>query len=166
MAQPSPPLIQRIALVIGLLWLEDNGALGAAAESKTLDWSIDSPSCEAAPKSFPAIAIHLRNRTAWVATVRVHFELGAPLRGLDGNDLTVEVPAGAERTKLYTLYVPPDAPGGSEIPVRAQAQDGSVCQTRVRIKAAAGGKATVDSVANRFLHSGEKTCYKIKVANT
>ncbi len=166
MAQPSPPLIQRIALVIGLLWLADHGALGAAAEPKALDWSIDSPSLEAAPKSFPVIAIHLRNRTAWSATVRVHFELGAPLRALDRSDFTVELPAGAERTKLYTLYVPPEAAGGSEIPVRAQAQDGSVCETRIRIKAAAGGKATADAVATRFLHPGEKASYQVKIANT
>ena len=166
MALLSPPLIQRISLAIALLWLASNETVDAGAEPKALEWSISSPSFEAAPKSFPAIAVHLHNRTPWLANVRIHFELGAPLRALDGSDLTVELPAGAERTKLYTLYIPPDAPGGREIRVRAEAQDGSVSVTSVRIKAAAGGKATSASVGTKFLHPGEKASYQVKVANT
>jgi hypothetical protein len=163
---PSPPLVQRIALAIGLLFV--SGPLttaNAEANANGIAWSIDTPSFEASPRSFPAIAIHLQNRTASPQTLHLHFDLW-PLRSLTDGDLEIAVGASETKTVLYTLYVPPETPGGSDVPLRASADDGEVHATSIRIKAVANCKATGDTVDTRFLRPGEKAAYKIKIVNT
>src|ERR1044072_1885227 len=166
MWQPSPPLVPRIAFAIALLfaggWPE---RAHAGANANGLAWSLETPALEAGPRSFPAIAIHLQNRSASSQTLRLHFDLG-PLRSLTGKDLEIAVGASETKTVLYTVYVPPEAPGGGDVPLRARADDGEVHETSIRIKALANCKATGDTVDTRFLRPGEKAAYKIKIVNT
>jgi hypothetical protein len=164
MSHPSPWRWQRIALAVSLLLVTSLEAVDAEVKSDSVEWSVSTPPVEAGPRTFPAVAIHLQNRTALSQTLRLHFNVG-PLRSLSGKDLEVEVRASEEKTVLYTLYVPPEAAGGSDIPLSARADDGTVRATSIRIKAAASCKATADSVETRFLHPGEKASYKIKIVN-
>jgi uncharacterized repeat protein (TIGR01451 family) len=130
-----------------------------------IEWSLSAPPSEADPKSFPAVAIHLRNETTSPQTLHLHFDLG-PLRSLSGPELEVALEASEEKTVLYTLHVPPEAPGGSAIPLRARANDGTEHGTSIRIKAVPNCKATAESVDTRFVRPGEKAAYKVKIVNT
>jgi SdrD B-like domain len=165
MSRPSPPRIEPLALAaLLLLLLAIPAALRAEMTSGEIEWSINTPLISVAPKSFPTIAVHLRNSTAAPVTRRLHFKLGM-LRSLNGDDLDLSVPANEERTILYTVYVPPEAIGGSEIKVIAQAEDGTTRETQVRIDSVLNYKATTDSTATRFLRPGEKTSYNLTITN-
>ena len=165
MSQPSPPLAERLMLTISMLLLASTAARGAEVERKAIEWTISTPQVSAQPKSFPAIAIHIRNSTDTPITRRFHFELGA-LRSLNGADFTVSVPANEERTTLCTLYVPPETIGGSEIRVTAKADDGTIRETHLQIRSLPNYKAVADSVETQFRHLGEKASYKLTITNT
>jgi hypothetical protein len=165
MWQPSPQPMQRIALATSLLLLTSLTSARAKVKSDGIEWSLSTPAFEADPRSFPTIAIHMQNRTTSSQTLHLHFDLG-PLRSLGSRDLEVAVRASEKKTVLYTLYVPPEAAGGSDVPLRARADDGTVHETSIRIKAVANCKATADSVDTRFLLPSEKAAYKIKIVNT
>lgn len=170
MWKPSPPLPQRIALATSLLWLTSLTVARAEVDvgkqlPSGVEWSLSIPPLEADPRSFPALAIHLENQTTSPQKLRLHFDLG-PLRSLSGGDLEVALRANEKKTVLYTLYIPPEATGGSEIALRARAGDGMVQETSIRIKAVANCKATADSINTRFLRPGEKAVYKLKIVNT
>ena len=162
---PSLPLLRRAALVISLFSLTYPEAVRADMNPGDIEWSLSAPPAEADPKSFPAVAIHLRNQTTSAQTLRLHFDLG-PLRSLGGPDLEVALEASEEKTVLYTLHVPPETPGGSDIPLRARANDGTERGTSIRIKAVPDCKATAESVDTRFVRPGEKAAYKVKIVNT
>ena len=162
---PSLPLLRRAALAISLFSLTNPDAARADMNPGSIEWSLSAPPLEADPKSFPAVAIHLRNQTTSAQTLRLHFDLG-PLRSLGGPDLEVALEASEEKTVLYTLHVPPEAPGGSDIPLRARANDGTERGTSIRIKAVPDCKATAESVDTRFVRPGEKAAYKVKIVNT
>jgi hypothetical protein len=168
MWQPSPPLAQRIALAISLLLLISFEGVAQSLRKDLapgVEWSLSTPAFEAEPRSFPAVAIHLRNETSSAQTLSLHFNLGI-LGSLGGPNLAVALGAREEKTVLYTLHIPPEATGGSSIPLRAVAGDETVRETSVCIKAVANGKATGDPVDKRFLHPGEKATYKVKIVNT
>ena len=162
---PSPPRKKRSALILSLLLLTSFGGVHAEVKSDGIEWSLSTPPAEAGPRSFPALAIHLENHGAASQTLRLRFSTG-PLRCLSGKDLEIALPGNASKTVLHTLYVPPEATGGSDVLVSARAGDGTARTTRLHIKAVASSKATADSVDTRFLHPGERASYKIKIANT
>ncbi|MBA3832127.1 MAG: hypothetical protein H0X34_09580 [Chthoniobacterales bacterium] len=162
---PFPLRATRSALILSLLCLTSLSEISAGVKFDGIEWSLSAPPAEAGPRSFPALAIHLENRGSAPQTLRVHFDTG-PLRSLSGKDLEVALLAKTSKTVLYTLYVPPEATGGTDVPISARADDGTVRTTRLRIKTVATSKATADSVDTRFLRPGEKASYKIKIANT
>src|SRR6266571_7883559 len=98
----SPPLQAPVA---GLLLLILRSTT-LHAEPSGIDWSITTPSTEAGPRSFPALAIHAKNRSGSAETLHLHIDAGS-LRCLNGADLGVELQPGEEKTLLHTLYVPP-----------------------------------------------------------
>lgn len=165
MSQPSPPLAERLVLAVSVLLLASTAARGADVKRETIEWTISPPQISAEPKSFPAIAVHMRNPTNAPMTHRLHFELGA-LRSVSGEDLSVSVPANEDQTILCTLYVPPETIGGSEIDVTAEADDGTIRGTRVHISSLPNYKAVADSVETQFRHPGEKASYKLTITNT
>src|SRR5438045_3668674 len=105
MWQRSPQPMQRIALATTLLLLTSLTVARAEVKPDGVEWSLSTPPFEAGPRSFPAIAIHLQNRTPSPQTLRLHFDLGS-LRSLSGRDLEVAVRAREATTVLYTLYIP------------------------------------------------------------
>ncbi len=162
---PCPPLIQRLVLATFLFCLTNLTAGGTEVTSNSLEWSLSTPPVEAAPRSFPAVAVHVQNRAEIPAKLHLHFDLGK-LRSLGGDDLEVALDPHGENTVLYTLYVPPETPGGSDLVVTARADDGTLRRTSIRIKNTPACKVTADSMDTRFARPGDKVSYTMKIANT
>jgi hypothetical protein len=159
-----PPLRMRVAPIAGLfLLILRNTTLHA--ESSGIEWSLTTPSPEAGPKSFPALAIHAQNRSGSAETLHLHIDAG-PLRCLSGADLNVELQPGEGKALLHTLYVPPGTPGGSEIRISARSNDGLDQIVHLSVTPAPNGKATIVGSERRFIHPGEKASYQFKITNT
>lgn len=128
-----------------------------------IEWSVSVPP-EAAPKSFPTAAIHLRNAGRQNVTVAVKTEAEAPLRSISNKVNTLMLAPGEETTSLHTLYVPPGAPGGTSREVRVTV-NGETRSSPLRIKETGAFKARALSTEMLFLPPGEKAHYKIRLEN-
>ena len=165
MRMPSPALVQIIALTVGLFLLTKSIGICAEVEPARVEWSISTPPFAADPRSFLALAIQLQNQVATPQTLRLHFDLG-PLRSLSGSDVEVPVGPNEKKTTLITVYIPPEAPGGSNVQVTASAEDGTVRTTSIGVSAVANCKVTAETTDRRFVYPGEKAVYQIKIVNT
>ncbi len=148
-------------------------ATAGALAGQAMEWSISTAEPEVAPQSFPVIALHLRHAgnggpgTSGGAGVR-RFEISVagPVRSVSARELEVTLLRGEEKTLLHTLYVPPQAVGGSEAVIRVRADDGETHEVRLKVKAAARFRAKALSDDKRFIRPGEKADYVIKIENT
>jgi hypothetical protein len=138
----------------------------ASAADADIEWSVSAPDAEAAPKSFPTVAIRLHNRSGKVAAAAFTIAADQPLQSVSPRETTVELQPAEEKTLLHTLYVPPDAREGSAPLVAVRGPDGAAREARVRIKSAPAFKAKAVDTNTRFVRSGEKATYKIRIDNT
>jgi hypothetical protein len=129
-----------------------------------VEWSMNVEPEEAAPKSFPTAAIHLRNTGEDDANVTVRVDAEVPLRSVSNKETVLTLRPGEETTTLHTLYVPPEAKGGSQPGVRVAV--GGVTRSRsLRIREAGGFKARALSAETFFLSPGGKAAYQIHLEN-
>ncbi len=138
----------------------------STADATTVEWSIGAPEAEAGPRSFPAVAVHLRNTGAEAAAVRLELAVEKPLQSISPKQTVVELQPNEEKTLLQTLYVPPETAGGTAPLVSVREVGGATREVRVRIKSAASFKAKTDGVDSHFIRSGEKASYQLKIDNT
>jgi hypothetical protein len=129
-----------------------------------IEWSVNVTPQDAAPKSFPTAAIHLRNAGRQDAAITVKTEAEAPLRSISSKETTLTLAPGEETTALHTLYVPPGAAGGTSRGVRVTV-NGESKAASLRIKESAAFKARALSTEALFLQPGKKATYKIRLEN-
>jgi hypothetical protein len=148
-------------------------ATAAAFAGQSMEWSVSTAEAEVAPQSFPVVALHLRHNgnggpgTSGGAGVRrFAISVAGPVRSVSARELEVTLLRSEEKTLLHTLYVPPQAVGGSEAVIRVRADDGETREVRLKVKAAARFRAKALSDDKRFIRPGEKADYVIKIENT
>lgn len=144
----------------------DASSRAEVATGSDIAWTIRISDTESAPKSFPTLAIQLRNRGASIASTSFEIAAAKPLQSLSARQVSVELAPGEEKTLLHTLYVPPDAPGASAPVVTVRQANGPIRETTIRIKSAAAFKAKTVEGDSRFIRSGEQASYKIRIENT
>jgi hypothetical protein len=148
-------------------------AQAAGFADSALEWSISTPEAEVAPQSFPVIALHLSHggkggpgTPGGAGARRFTISVAGPVRSVSARELEVTLLRGEEKTLLHTLYVPPQAVGGSEAIIRVRADDGETREVRLKVKAAARFRARSVSDDKRFIRPGEKADYVVKIENT